>query len=301
MKIAYAMIAMMLTVGYVEDFKVESIQSRYTAITAVFGTCSEVLQRVHGKKDKRSRKYSISLERNDFELNLFCGEKVPIFHLQVSGLPRNKKFQIVHRNALGIKTTVFDGVYLGGGKLQSETTFAPLRIGDFAVGEPSEFLLVDPEEKTTNAVFYLPFPAEPVVADGVKVSKFLVNINPVTYLFGIENLIPGEGIEMKAFSGQEVLICKGNAPASGNVTAAVIPQTEQKSGEALLEIRRNAGTIRIKYLWEAGPYLPGLPTPVLILTVDHSPTFEEQKQAIRIICSDAVYENIERLGKTCKK
>lgn len=235
-------------------------------------SCSEYLQIIHGKKDVPCDSYAFSLVKGaDLHKN---GQRIPVFHLRADGIPVGKKFKIASRNARGQTLVVFEGVYFGDGKILPKlgmiTNFAPILCGGFERGEPSQLLLLDEEKKTTNAVFYLPYPVEPALRDELKLNMYCADCNPLTYLFDIEGLTPGETVQAGNI--------RFTAPDSGKAFAAMTwTKKELPKGEATFEVQRANGTLRMTFPWV--PKLNNCPAPMIIFTIDRCPTAEEIKKA----------------------
>ena len=235
-----------------------------------------------GKNDNPSGIYSMSLTKGK-EIKTFTKGAIPSYHLQISGLPKGKRFQIANRNAFGTVVTVFEGTYLEDGTIFTEdkvVTCESIVIGGFERGEPSEFLLIDPAAQTTDSVFYLPYPANSVSSDGIVVNRLIISHCPTAYLFGIENLIPGEEIFLRSTSGTKRVVSTLQAPVSGMVSSLTFPETGEPSGEAVFEIERGGRILRIAYPWVAEFSKINLPFPPVILTIDRPPTDQEEEAII---------------------
>jgi hypothetical protein len=238
--------------------------------------CSEFLQRLLGEQDRPAKAYSLTIEKGKDIFNK--GWRIPTYHLRADGIPDGRKFQIANRNAMGKVTVVFDGVHLGDGKIIRKRggmdTCEPIVCGGFERGEPSQFLLLDPKNETTNAAFYLPYPVEPATMDGLKVSMHHVCNDPEAYLFDMENLTPGERVRITSTSDSDSMDSTFIASNSGRATSFVAwVGTETPSGEGSFEVRRASGTLAIKFPWIRES--SNLPSPLVIFTIGHAPTAKE--------------------------
>ncbi len=239
-------------------------------------SCSEFLQLVLGGKDRPSNEYSLTIKKGKDMYSK--GWRIPIYYLRADWIPNGRKFQIANRNAMGKVTVVFEGVHLGDGKIIHKYggigTCGPIACGGFEKGEPSQFLLLDPKNETTNAVFYLPYPVEPAIMDGLRVSMHHVSNDPETYLFDMENLNPGERVHVTSTSDSDKMESDFIASTSGKATSLMAwVSTEIPSGEGSFEVSRASSTLAIKFPWKR--ISSNLPDPLVIFTIGHFPTDEE--------------------------
>ncbi len=245
--------------------------------------CSEFLQMLNGKDDRPSAEYFMALEKGVDISNK--DQKIPTYHLRIDGIPKGKHFKIATRNAMGQILVVFEGVHLGNGTIVRKDnkpgTCESLILGGFEQGEPSQILLLDSESKTTNAVFYLPYPNEPTIVDGLKVSMHYVCNKPTAYLFGMENLTPGEAVYITTKSDSDRRDSMFFASESGMATCLVAGNSdEQPNGVGFFEARRKDSKLTIRFPWREE--LKKLPSSLVIFTVDHSPTVKEIELASKI-------------------
>ena len=243
-------------------------------------TCSEFLQTVLGRQDRPSKEYSLTIEKGKDIYNK--GKRIPTYHLRADGIPNGKKFQIANRNAMGKVTVVFEGVHLGKGQIirknHRRETCVPIVCGGFERGEPSQFLLLDPMDETTNAAFYLPYPVEPATMNGLRVTMHYVCNEPTAYLFDMENLHPGESVHITSASDSDSVASIFIASQSGKATCFVAwAGTETPSGEGSFEVRRASGTLAIKFPWLIKS--SNLPSPLVVFTIGHEPTAQEIEYA----------------------
>lgn len=248
----------------------------YASELLVPENCSEFLQSVLGGQDRPAKDYSLSIEKGKDIYNK--GWRIPTYHLRADGIPNGRKFQIANRNAMGKITVVFEGVHLGDGKIMSKyggiDTCEPIVCGGFERGEPSQFLLVDLKNETTNATFYLPYPVEPATMGRLKVSMHYVYHDPEAYLFDMENLMPGERVHITSTSDSDSMDSTFIASKSGRATSFVAwVGSETPSGEGSFEVRKASGTLAIKFPWLRES--SNLPEPLVIFTIGHAPTAKE--------------------------
>lgn len=266
---------------------------------------SQFFHSLIGKTDKPSGIYSVSIKQGT-EVCTPSNGSIPVYYLQISGLPKGKRFQIANRNAQEEVVIVFDGVYLGNGRMLKKNgdfsslnkniiTYESIIVGGFNKGEPSEFLLIDPKINTIDSVFYLPHPMRAEV-DGIKITRLFVSLYPMAYLFGLEGLIPGEQLVLRSSSGVERMISNITVPESGQVSALAFLEIEQK-GKAIFEIQREAKTIRIKYPWTANLTQPKVVDPLIILTTDQPPTEEQRQMAAKDYCTTLLMHEIQESMK----
>jgi hypothetical protein len=245
--------------------------------------CAEFLQRVVGDLDRPAEAYSLTLKNGK---DLFHGGwRIPTYYLRADGIPNGKKFQIANRNAMGKVTVVFEGTHLGDGKIirkeGSVDTCEPIVCGGFERGEPSQFLLLDPKDKTTNAIFYLPYPVEPAIMNQFKVTMHYVCNDPEAYLFDMENLTPGERVYITSTSDSDSMNSTFIASTSGRATSFVAwVGTESPNGQGSFEVKRASGTLAINFPWRREP--SHLPSPLVIFTIGHAPTAEEIQSATEV-------------------
>ncbi len=248
--------------------------------------CAQFLQLLYGENEKPSEKYSLTITKG-VDLPSKNG-MIPTYFLRADGIPNGRKFKITHRNAVGRTIDVFEGAHLGDGKILRNGkgdapigTCEPLIIGGFERGEPSQFLFLDLKEETTNAAFYLPYPVEPAFMDEMKVTMHYVN--PLGYLFDIENLMPGEKIYVKA-KGELGEGDPGSmnrtfiASKSGKVSSLVLwKDSEIPNGNVSYKVRRGKDKLVIEFPWIRES--DHLPAPLVIFTINHSPTVTETQLA----------------------
>ena len=247
------------------------------------------IQSMYGEKDSRSKRYSLKLEKVK-EMTTKFGQ-VPVYHLRANGIPEGRKFQIGHRSAEGKVITVFDGVYLGGGQilrkndvLMAETSDI-ISIGHVIRGEPSEFLLIDPTDNTTDSAFYLPYSIEDAVADdGTKITMQHVSNNPPLYLFGVQNLTPGESIDVVTDSNGKIFVSSFIVPKSGKFVSLESPAEDGRGkGKGIFEVRNKRGSLSVNYCWSNKKEdLSKLPPTLVIFTVDHDPEGDDRRYAERV-------------------
>lgn len=243
---------------------------------------AQFLQLLYGENEKPSEKYSLTITKGaDFPSE---NGMIPTYFLRADGIPKGRKFKITLRKAVGTSIALFEGAHLGDGKIlrngkrdTATGTCAPLKIAGFERGEPSQFLFLDLKEKTTNTAFYLPYPVEPAFMDEMKVTMHYVN--PLGYLFDIENLLPREKIHVKA-KGELGEGDPGSmnktfiASKSGKVSSLVLwKDFEIPTGNVSYEVQRGKDKLVIEFPWIRES--DHLPAPLVIFTINHSPTAKE--------------------------
>jgi hypothetical protein len=257
------------------------ISNSYAGSTELFvkpGSSSEFLHSLNGKNDPPSGYYSLTLVKLK-EMDTELG-RIPMYHLRANGFPIGHKFQIVNRNAIGESFVVLKGTHFGNGQILNTrgnlmTTCEWFAVGGFERGEPSEFLLLDPKQNTSKAVFFLPHPVEPAIANGMNVTMHYVNHNPPSYLFGLENLTPGEKIHVRSIAGSERIASTLIAPQSGNASAFVTHK-DNPDLDASFEVQRAEGDLTIKYPSARERSNPSLPSALIIFTIDCALTVEDR-------------------------
>lgn len=141
-----------------------------------------------------------------------------------------------------------------------------------------KFLLVNPQDETINAIFYLPYPSEPSIVNGVKVTKHFVCCNPKAYLFDMEGFTPGEEVHVTTANDSDSAESGFTVSPSGKATSFVAwLGSDQPSGLGTLTVRRTSGTSEVQFSWNEP--LSHLPAPLVVFTVGHSPTIEEIEKA----------------------
>ena len=248
--------------------------------------CADFLQLMFGGEDKPSQKYVLKIEKGA-DMDSPRG-RIPTYNLRIDGFPKNKDFQIVSRNALGQTCIVMEGSSSDKGLItytspkdrprKSQATCAPIFAGGFERGEPSQLLLVDLESGTTDAIFYVPYPSEPSRMGNLEVSMYWLGSNPPVHLFDVRNLIPGETFTTTLSTGNGSGSQKFVTPSGGAVSVFcnwLYPELPPK--DASLEIERGGHKLIIQFPWIRK--LANLPSPLLILTLDHSTTPREIEYA----------------------
>ena len=149
-------------------------------------SCFKYLKEVLGRDDVASEKYSLKIkEAGSFEHK---GKKIPIFGLRAYDLPKNRPFKILNRNAIGCTYKIFEGFVSKDNKLihgGDSVPFLSIYLGGFAVGEPTQFLLVDKETGTTDSVNYLPYSMTPKITKSFKVTPYYISAKPPGYFFDL--------------------------------------------------------------------------------------------------------------------
>jgi hypothetical protein len=218
--------------------------------------------------------------------------KIPLFHLHAQDLVAGEDFTITNCNAHNRSITVLEATYLGNGKIKNKLkkavnpwailgkkleTFAPIWVGGFGQGEPSEFHLLDSSENIISKATYIPYPIEATATDGAKIS--LSTIDSLMYKVDGENFVPNEKIEIISISESEKVEGSFAADAHGRVTGVLLINANSPKAQNIVTIKRKEHSLVLKYEPSSESIPRSKDNPMIIFTVDHTPSSEEMETA----------------------
>jgi hypothetical protein len=237
-----------------------------------FRFLSFFIQNLVGKNDKPSGTYSLHLKRKT-EIPTAKGT-VPVYSLRVDGFPGGRKFKIAQRSVDGREFVIFEGAHLGDGNLLLEDgvrSFQTFMVSGFPPGEPIQLLLQDPQNKTMDALFFVPSPREEIVVESLKIAMYSIGKDSPFRCCEIGNLFPREKILISFPNGQSNTV---KASESGVATMMVLREdATELEGVSFFSITRGENKWMVEVPWEE-KHSTTL-APLLIFTVGRSPTKDE--------------------------